>query len=231
MKVTVILNTKCEPFFKTLKEAGINIRNEENRYIANLKNALEIDIFVAYLSRYFFTNRFHLFVKKKNITPTAVNYLKRDFEGLIYIRKKIINYLRNGNTIISANNFFKYNLADLENIFNKSLVKINSEIIKNEISNLFIDSERKQIKNMIISFTYAFAPDNFFCVIKSSNNSIIGEFNQDNVDTLLFEMKKNNIQTIKIAGMYQKDVINMIYTNLLEWGYFNVNFIVPKEAL
>lgn len=224
MEIEVVSKNALNKLFSIIKENGIILKNN-NFFIFSDKK--EMDIFISYLARYFFTNTLYKFNKKNNLTPPAMNYMKKDFTGLLYIRKKIIHYLRSGNSIINIEDFIKFNLTDIENIYNDLLIKLNSDSIKNEINKMF-GKQQEQKNKLEIAFMYNFEIDKFYFIVKEQKNKVLAEFNNDNYKSFIKFIKQIQCKNIFITGPINYNVLNMIYTDLLLNDLYEINFILPK---
>lgn len=224
MEIEVVSKNALNKLFSIIKENGIILKNN-NFFIFSDKK--EMDIFISYLARYFFTNTLYKFNKKSNLTPPAMNYMKKDFTGLLYIRKKIIHYLRSGNSIINIEDFIKFNLTDIENIYNNLLIKLNSDSIKNEINKMF-GKQQEQKNKLEIAFMYNFGIDKFYFIVKEQKNKVLAEFNNDNYKSFIKFIKQIQCKNIFITGPINYNVLNMIYTDLLLNDLYEINFILPK---
>lgn len=236
MELIINSTRTLKKLFEAFEEAGLKTElKSKNSGIVELNTSHDIDIMIAYLSRYFFTNTFHIFDYENNLSSSAASVLKKDFRGLIEIRKNMLNYLRSGNKCFNIDKFIKFNLVDINDTYQETLLQFSLNTMNNEIAGFLYDSPYQSISQKIkAKIMYAFSLDNFFVILTDKYDNEIFVITQHNYNNFARAVIFNKIKEIEFSGIYNQNIINDIYKKFIETDHFNIKFnleklTIPKE--
>lgn len=212
MKMTV-KNAK-ESFYMMCEKEELKVKGDS----LYLNTVTDIDIFISILSRYFYTITENAFERDLNIRENLFDGLRFDMGVLIFIRKKLMKYLRSGNQDIDVNDFIKYNLKNINDKYYDIVVDASVSGIHDEIKKV-LSKAKDHYSTLYISFTYALNQDSFYVTIKDETKQVITEFTKKNINTIDIFFKELETDRIIFDGIYEKNIANQIFLKLLKLGF------------
>lgn len=218
MKIQIITQKSSEQLHNYFLDNDLKSNLKNNKINIIINNKQDVDIFISGLSRFIFTHSLHNFKCQQYVNEKVKKELEKDFFPLLFIRMRLLIFLQNNNNLINIDDFITFNLKDIDDIFYETASQISVRQISDEIGKI-APMKYTNIKNLKISFTFAFNQNSFHYFVFNDDNFVIAEFSDKNFNTFQQFLHSVKFKKVTFSGIYNEETIELVYKEIIRYSW------------